>query len=59
MSKSGVSREPSSVEDAVNDIFCNVKPGFMKPANDPVMTTPALVPAAVVTVIGSTLCLVC
>ncbi|MBX9717807.1 MAG: cypemycin family RiPP [Microbacteriaceae bacterium] len=50
---------PKSIEDAVNEIFCNVKPGFMESTNDPVMTTPALVPAAVVTVIGSTLCLVC
>jgi len=59
MPKNAVNRDRSPIEDTVNEMFCNVKPGFMESANEPVMATPIIVPAAVVAVTGSTLCLVC
>jgi hypothetical protein len=49
----------TALEDSVNEIFCNMKPGYAEKADDAVMTTPIIVAAAATVVIGSTLCLIC
>jgi hypothetical protein len=49
-----------ALEDAVNDAFCDVEPGFVNAHNEPAMTTPAVAIVSVQTlVVGSTVCLIC